>query len=92
MDLCRAHLWIRGHVQGVNYRSSTRQQAMLLGLTGWVKNLRGGQVEVVAEGNEDALKELVSWCRRGPEWATVEEVKVRWEDYTGEFSRFGIAW
>jgi len=88
----RAHLWVRGHVQGVNYRSSTRQQGILLGLTGWVRNLPDGQVEVVAEGDEAAVQQLIAWCRRGPQWAEVESVEVRWEEYGGEFQRFGIAW
>jgi len=92
MVLRRVHLWVRGHVQGVNYRSSTRQQGLLLGLTGWVRNRPDGRVEVVAEGEEGALQQLIAWCRRGPEWAQVEEVEVRWETFTGEFQRFGIAW
>jgi acylphosphatase len=92
MSQRRVHLWIRGHVQGVNYRSSTRPQGNLVGLTGWVRNMPDGRVEVVAEGSEESLQQLIIWCRRGPEWAEVEEVEVRWENQTGEFSRFGIAW
>jgi len=88
----RAHLWIRGYVQGVNFRHYTRQQAGLLGVTGWVKNLPDGRVEVVAEGEEGAVQALVAWCQHGPPMAEVEEVEVRWEPYRGEFSRFAIGW
>jgi len=88
----RVHLWISGYVQGVNFRHYTRQRATLLGLTGWVKNLSNGQVEVVAEGEEEALQDLIEWCHRGPSLAEVERVEVRWEPYQGEFSHFGIAW
>jgi acylphosphatase len=88
----RVHLWVRGYVQGVGYRAHARQQATLLGLTGWVKNLPDGQVEVVAEGDEATLQRLIAWCRRGPEMAEVESVEVRWEHHTGEFNRFGIGW
>lgn len=88
----RVHLWVGGYVQGVGYRANARQHGALLGLTGWVKNLPDGQVEIVAEGDEAALQLLIAWCRRGPEMAEVESVEVRWEPYTGEFKRFGIGW
>ncbi len=88
----RVHLWIRGYVQGVGFRHHARQQAMLRGLTGWVKNLPDGQVEIVAEGDEKSLEDLVDWSRRGPEMAEVESVDVQWEPYRGEFRRFGIGW
>ena len=88
----RVHLWVRGYVQGVGYRSNVRQQATLLGLAGWVRNLPDGQVEIVAEGDEATLQRLIVWCQRGPEWAEVESVEVRWEPYVGDLKRFGIAW
>lgn len=88
----RIHLWISGYVQGVNFRYYTRQQATLLGLAGWVRNLPDGRVEVVAEGAEDQLQELMDWCHHGPSYAEVAGVEVRWEPYRGEFSRFVIAW
>jgi len=88
----RVHLWVRGYVQGVGYRANARQQGTLLGLTGWVKNLPDGQVEIVAEGDEVALQRLIAWCKRGPEMAEVESVDVRWEPPSGEFKRFGIGW
>lgn len=88
----RAHLWIQGYVQGVNFRHYTRQQAGLLGLTGWVRNLYDGRVEVVAEGEEDDVQALIAWCRHGPPSAEVEGVDVTWEPYRGEFRHFGIAW
>jgi acylphosphatase len=49
-------------------------------------------VEIVAEGDDQALQQLVAWCNHGPEMAEVEAVEVRWEPYTGEYKRFGIAW
>ncbi len=88
----RAHLWIHGYVQGVGFRQNTRQKALQLGLSGWVRNLPGGGVEVVAEGEEQVLRELIAWCHRGPTWAEVDNVQVQWESYKGEFSRFSITW
>jgi acylphosphatase len=88
----RIHLWIDGVVQGVSFRYYTQHEATLLGLTGWVRNLRDGRVELVAEGEEGPLKTLLDWCRRGPPHARVLSVQTRWEPYRGEFDRFAITW
>lgn len=86
----RAHLLVSGRVQGVFFRASTREQAMALGLTGWVRNLPDGRVEIVAEGPRDRLDALVSWCREGPPFSRVEHLDVSWEQFRGEFSSFGV--
>lgn len=69
-------LLISGHVQGVFYRVSAKQQADMLAINGWVRNLSNGQVEVFAEGDEDALMKLTAWCRKGPPGAHVDDVTV----------------
>ena len=79
-----------GVVQGVYYRFSTKRKADELGLVGTVRNLRDGSVEVVSEGDEEAIKELIAWCRRGPEGASVEDVEVAWQEPSAAFSRFTI--
>jgi len=81
---------VRGLVQGVNFRYYTRQRATQLGLTGYVKNRWDGTVEVVAEGEEGPLRELLAWLRVGPRWAQVEDVDVAWGEPTGEFKRFEV--
>jgi acylphosphatase len=86
----RAHVWISGRVQGVFFRAHTKEVAEKLGLTGWVRNLPDGRVEAVFEGEEDAVKEAIEWCKRGPPLARVEKVEVRYEDPTGEFRDFRI--
>jgi len=86
----RIRALISGRVQGVFYRASTRDEAKRLGLTGWVRNLRDGRVELVAEGSEEAIKKLISWCWDGPPYAKVEEVLVQEEEPTGEFEDFEI--
>lgn len=68
------HLLIKGKVQGVFYRASTKEEADRLHLTGWVKNTREGHVEVLASGPEEDLRLFVEWCKKGPERAVVSEV------------------
>lgn len=70
------HLRIHGRVQGVGYRASARFKATSLGLTGWVRNLPNGDVELLACGAPAALEQLVSWCRQGPPAAHVLSVDV----------------
>lgn len=86
----RVHLTISGRVQGVGFRASTRRQANRYGLTGWVRNLANGDVEAVVEGNEDDLKELISWARSGPRLARVNDLEANWKDHTGEFDSFSV--
>ncbi len=86
----RAHIWVSGRVQGVWYRATARDVARRLGLTGWVRNLPDGRVEIVAEGDKEALNEFIKWCWEGPPLARVDDVKVVWEPYTGEFDTFYV--
>ncbi|MBS7619366.1 acylphosphatase [Candidatus Bathyarchaeota archaeon] len=88
--MMRVHIYVSGRVQGVFYRSSTQKKARELSITGWVKNLEDGRVEIVAEGEEDKLKKFIEWCRIGPVMARVEDFEVRVEPVTGEFKSFDI--
>ncbi len=81
----RLHLLIRGRVQGVWYRASARARAVDLGLTGWVRNGAGGEVELVAEGTPEALERLREWCRQGPPLASVSGIERKAAAPTGEF-------
>ena len=88
--MMRKHLVIKGRVQGVCFRDHTREKANELGLTGFVKNLASGDVEVVVEGEEDKINELIEFCKCGPSSARVDDVKILDEDYQGEFSGFEV--
>jgi acylphosphatase len=81
--MVRRHLWVRGRVQGVWYRGSCAEQAWALGISGWARNLPDGRVEIVAEGDPEALDKLVEWCRHGPPAARVTAVEVRAEEPEG---------
>jgi acylphosphatase len=88
----RAHLFISGRVQGVNFRYYTHRKAQELGLTGWVRNLWDSRVEAVFEGEEQAVRRAVDWCRVGPPSAWVEDVEVTYEPPTGEFGGFRVTY
>jgi len=81
---------IRGRVQGVGFRYSALDEAQQLGLTGWVRNTPDGDVELLAEGAEDRLRRLVTWCHAGPRGALVTNIEQQWEPYRGEFDGFRI--
>lgn len=70
------HCYVKGKVQGVWFRASTKDEALRLGLTGWVKNLPDGRVEVLACGNREQVEALREWLRQGPTLAKVEHVEV----------------
>jgi len=86
----RIHVIIKGHVQGVFFRSNTQKQAKKLNLTGWVKNLPNGTVKLIAEGEKEKLKELISFCKEGPSSARVDDIDVEWKEYKDEFDRFSV--
>ncbi|MFA4885725.1 MAG: acylphosphatase [Desulfotomaculaceae bacterium] len=90
MSNVRAHVIISGMVQGVYFRAETRDQALALGVTGWVKNKPDGIVEGLFEGEREDVEKLISWCRQGPPEAEVSDVTVSWESYRGEFPKFKI--
>ena len=69
-----ARFIIRGRVQGVFFRASTREQALKLGISGYAKNLADGNVEVLASGSSEALNALQDWLHVGPPSARVEHV------------------
>jgi acylphosphatase len=79
----RAHVFVSGEVQGVNFRGATQSQAEQLGLNGWVQNLQDGRVEAVFEGEPDAVHQMVDWCQSGPSSAGVEYVSVENEQPEG---------
>ncbi|MCE9579453.1 MAG: acylphosphatase [Deltaproteobacteria bacterium] len=72
----RVGVVVRGRVQGVGYRASTRYQAQELGLRGWVANQADGSVALEAEGPSAAVDALIAWCHRGPSLAAVSAVEV----------------
>jgi len=86
----RVHMIIHGLVQGVFFRSNAKKVAESLGLKGYVSNIVDGSVEVVAEGPERKIKELIEFCKKGPRAARVDKVDVHIEEARNEFEGFEV--
>jgi acylphosphatase len=86
----RIRVYVTGKVQGVFFRQALKVKAKQNNILGWVKNLDDGRVEAVMEGNEENLDILVEWCHGGPANARVEDVDIRNEKFSNEFSKFDV--
>lgn len=87
------HIFISGRVQGGAYRANAVSTARRLGLVGWVRNLPDARVDLLAQGDEKALKSLLIWAHEGPALAQVEHVETHWgnsHDNPESFSDFQI--
>ena len=91
-DLASVQVILYGYVQGVFFRAFASERATQLGLTGYVRNLSRGTVEVNAEGERKQLDQLIGYLKNGPPSAKVEKVVTNWSEYTGRYSRFSISY
>lgn len=85
-----AYIRVYGRVQGVFFRAFTRDWASRLGLRGYVRNMSDGSVEIVAEGSEESIKELIEKVKIGPPAASAERVEVKWQEPSNMYSGFRI--
>ena len=83
MESTAVDVVVTGHVQGVFFRASMREQAERLGVTGWVRNDPDGSVRAHVEGPAEAVQSLVAWCADGPPNAHVDDVRVVEGELTG---------
>jgi acylphosphatase len=89
-EIVRVRVLAGGRVQGVAYRFYAEKYAGLLGITGWVRNLPDGRVEVLAEGSAGSVETFLDRLRGGPSLARVETFDVRREPPKGEFRDFRV--
>ena len=86
----RLHAIVKGRVQGVGFRAFVVETGLVLGATGWARNHWDGSVEVVAEGDQKTLEDLLAALRRGPRISRVSQVEQNWGTATGEFNSFHV--
>mgnify|MGYP001557937106 FL=1 len=85
-----AHIFISGFVQGVGFRQFVKQNALKLGLTGWVKNLKDNRVEAAFQGSKEQIEKIIAICEKGPFLSEVKDVEVIWEEVNRQFESFEI--
>lgn len=86
----RVHIFVEGLVQGVFFRENTKSKAESLDIRGWVRNLEDGRVEAVFEGEKKAVEKMIEWTKKGPKFAVVKNIEVKWQEYKGEFGNFEV--
>ncbi len=86
----RVHILVSGKVQGVNFRAYTVEKGRELGVKGWVRNLDDGRVEILVEGEENKIENLIRFCHSGSPSARVKEVYMERESYQGDLENFQI--
>ncbi len=90
MTTKRVRLKVLGKVQGVFFRQSTKEQASLLQISGWVRNEADGGVLIEAQGSEEQLAKLIDWSRNGPPSAQVDKIEVEWLEIKTQENLFKI--
>ena len=83
-------LIINGTVQGVFFRQFIKDNADKLNLRGFARNLENGDVEVIAEGNQEDVEKMIELCKQGPKFASIKHVSSNFINYSGEFKEFKI--
>ena len=88
----RIRIFVTGKVQGVFFRQALKVMAIKNDVFGWVRNLEDGRVEAVLEGDDEKVARLIEWSHGGPANARVEDVEIINESFTGEFTKFEVAY
>jgi acylphosphatase len=86
----RVHIWVTGRVQGVGFRAHVAYYAIEIGVNGWVRNVGMDTVESIAEGERSQLDRFIEMVKQGPPGSRVNDVRIEWDDATGEFVEFII--
>lgn len=87
MEKKRVRILIEGRLQGVNFRYHTQQEARQLGLGGFVRALSDGRIEIEAQGDEEAIKQLLAWCQEEPH---IRTILYRYDEPTERYSEFNV--
>ena len=88
----RAHIIVKGKVQGVYFRQNAQRVCNEFGVTGWVLNVGDGSVEAILEGDKNSVENAIGWFKVGPPNANVEKIELSYDRYSGEFKDFKISY
>jgi len=90
IETTSVHVFVDGRVQGVGFRYFVKELASQLSLTGWVRNLEDGRVEILAEGEKNNILEFIDHVRIGPRNAFVSDFRFEWLSPTSHYQYFMI--
>jgi len=90
-EIIRAHIHVKGRVQGVGFRAHVEYHAdQIGGINGWVRNVGYDTVECVAEGERGKVEKFIEFVKQGPRASRVDDCNVEFENVTGDFTGFGV--
>lgn len=89
-EIIRAHIWVKGRVQGVGFRAHVEHNALRIRVRGWVRNIGRDTVETVAEGSRSQIDEFIRVVKQGPPVSRVDEARVEYEEPTGHLEGFTV--
>jgi acylphosphatase len=84
------HVFVTGRVQGVFFRQATKVIAIKNNVTGWVRNLDDGRVEILIEGDDKCVDAVTEWCNCGPANSRVDNIEVNDEEHSDKFENFEV--
>ncbi|MBI2113041.1 MAG: acylphosphatase [Candidatus Wildermuthbacteria bacterium] len=90
MECVKASLIVSGRVQGVLFRDYAKAAAQKLSITGWVRNLLDGTVQIACEGDKKNIELFIQEVRKGPPFSKVEHISIEYQGYKGEWTSFEI--
>ena len=90
MSQKRVHVFVTGRVQGVFFRQATKVIAIKNNVTGWVRNLDDGRVEILIEGDDKCVDAVTEWCNCGPANSRVDNIETNDEEHSGKFESFEV--
>lgn len=89
-EIIRVHIWVKGRVQAVGFRSYVEYNALQIGVLGWVRNIDRDTVETVAEGTRAQIDEFIEMVKKGPGASRVDETRMEYEPTTGQLEGFSV--
>jgi acylphosphatase len=90
MKQVRVRILIEGRLQGANFRLNTQSRAHQLGLFGFIRNLSDGRIEIEAQGDEDKVEEMLSWCQEEPHSSQIRSILFRHDEPINRYSDFEV--
>ena len=90
MKPIRMRILIEGRLQGSNFRFNTQQQARKLGLSGFVRTLSDGRIEIEAQGEEPNVEKMLAWCQEEPQSSQIRSILYRYDEPREGYSDFNV--